>query len=119
MDNRYLFRGKNKSGEWLIGSLIMTKDYVYIFPNNKNKEDMDSIQEVGILTVNQSTGMRDCNGTLVYECDILKQENKYFTVKWDSINNKWIIHNDEEETYLDNAYYAIIIGNAYDNPDLL
>ena len=70
-------------------------------------------------TVMQCTGLKDRNGKLIYEGDIVKEtltdfinEKHIIVVEWDALNASYNfenLHNCERE----------VIGNIYENPELL
>lgn len=146
MENRYLYRGKRiDTGEWEIGSLIALPDGKFEIANNcENPPDSDPMwkkcvitHEVEPTTICQCTGLKDKNGKLIWENDILHNGN-YFVVKWNApcarfdivLNNlhnipigKWepMIcdwKNNDFKEYRKAVDYEVI-GNIFDNPELL
>lgn len=122
MEDRYLFKAKRvDNGEWLEWDVIAG------IPEN-----------VSILadTICQSTGLRDKNGKLIWENDILHNGN-YFIVKWNVpcarfdivLNNSHNIPMGEWEPMIcdwktndfkeyKKAVDYEVIGNIVDNPEL-
>jgi hypothetical protein len=76
----------------------------------------------------QYTGLKDKNGMEIYEGDIL-QLNKYDRVwiqfrngKFTTMNvfkGKYIARSDYDSNDLDRVLFGIVIGNIYENPELL
>jgi uncharacterized phage protein (TIGR01671 family) len=68
----------------------------------------------------QFTGLLDKNGKEIYESDIYRIKDKIFTVVFE---NGAFVLNNKSESNLHRVYNAIhngeIIGNIYDNPELL
>lgn len=71
-----------------------------------------------------SIGIQDRNGKEIYEGDILEFQAR----KWgDSVSNKWAVTWNTKEgcwdtgggTYGECAVWKTVIGNIYENPDLL
>ena len=128
MQREIEFRGKSKlNKEWLFGDLLRLggnrtpcifsdKDSIRYF----NTDNSVVIPE----TVGQYTGLKDKNGAKIFEGDILKRENEIIIVLW---NNKYAcltLHCDNwsclgffyEDLDVDKVE---VIGNIYDNPELL
>lgn len=137
------FRGKKKSGEWLYGDLMHYCGATLILPLDANWYDFvpkkdnplrlpSSKFEVDPATVGQFVGLMDKNGREIYEGDIIIGE-----IDMDFINGDYrsfdykgsvIFENGQ---YIENDYGTSleflmrqinkpeIIGNIYDNPELL
>ncbi len=132
------FRGKPfESDEWLYSTGIDITDggkevkLVY-----GDEETSDTWYYVRPETVGQYTGLKDKNGVKIYEGDIVDidtysyQEPEFsgrFKVIYNEVKGMWLFVDLEDEnneyTFENiNAYYITeieIIGNIYDNPELL
>ena len=132
MKDRYLFKAKHFE-EWHIGNIVKEPDGLYIRDIKENV--MAYIDDES--TICQCTGLKDKNGNLIWENDILHNGN-YFVVKWNApcarfdivLNNshnipmgKWEPMicdwktNDFKE-YKKSVDYEVI-GNIFDNKELL
>lgn len=129
MEDRYLFRAKRiDTGEWIIGSLLVDKqqdietgeqiEIIGIYPS----EYKDFAKKVDPSTVCQCTGLKDKNGKLIWENDIVKINNskvntvitfRDFEIICTIPNEKYYKHRLEYDTEYE------VIGNKFDNPELL
>lgn len=80
------------------------------------------IGEVKTITLMQYTGLKDKNGKMIYENDILLfdpdvwgSDEGIFQVEWDEKNARFVGYGTAEEW----PKYCTIIGNIYENPELI
>lgn len=136
-----LFRGKsihaddpNTIGYWLKGSLVTHVSGQYIVKCDESLHiDIDDSNEVWPTTVGRFTGLVDKNDRLIFEGDIVKTKyGRLCIVAWHSspIHNGWdlkavstidnILHTKPPTEYDLYAKYNLeVVGNVYDNPELL
>ncbi len=144
MENRYLFKAKTCNGEWVSGFLHCKENRWYI----SNKAGAPFAFEVRPDTICQCTGLKDKNGKLIWENDIIKKE---FYTDYDSVYQEeyvtsviseeyigaikfeyftWVVEifNDhlkcilpicELSEHSEDIKYFEVIGNIFDNPELL
>ena len=95
-----------------------------LFFDQLNNYDFDDI------VLMQSTGLKDKNGKEIFEGDILSietdKENVKVEVSWDDKHALFVFESkkyDERESlgelFEDNTYPFKIIGNIYENPELV
>ena len=161
MEDRYLYKAKRiDNGEWVTGSLITCEDGTYkiatsYLDGDTNIAILICAYEVDRDTICQCTGLKDKNGKLIWENDIVELfghrgvikyecggfgigyrknidweeiqanimrvtgcENILYACENDNYISLWEIYwnfNDEE----DSVSTVEVIGNIFDNPELL
>ena len=136
---RYTFRGKKIDGsEWVYGDLLTYRVLYVIFDKNRKQHECDG------LSIGQCTGLRDKNGVLIFEGDILRDPPKDKYDENNYVSYEVFFHdNDCCEQHIGfqmNRHHfngaicgtsgfrgfkpewtkrMIIIGNRYDNPELI
>ena len=123
MNREILFRGKRtNNGEWTQGYLFRIWEKAYICWGTVN--DIPDMQEVDPETVCQYTGLTDKNGRKIFEGDILSFSAYGENYKGDVrvIKGNFTIWCEKCAPFLDDAlekHSAIVIGNIFDNPELI
>lgn len=127
MKDRYLFRAKRiDTGEWYIGNLVDCPDGRNVIAEVVGNW---ALHEVDPSTICQCTGIKDKNGNMVFENDIMVgylddifQDNAtYVRVIWH--NNGFCAHQIHRDDYelideFDQNHFTVC-GNIFDNPELL
>lgn len=126
MNREIKFRGKRiDNDEWVYGYLYFgfncTDEYVP-FISWKDSSYLGGIgeEEINIKTIGQYTGLDGKNGKEIYEGDIVKYEN--MTGKIMFFNGSFILSDLEETEEWELGVIneeVEIIGNIYNNPELL
>lgn len=145
MQDRYLFRGKRiDNGEWVIGNRIDdgVTGQVFIHTVGNSVNESDKVGEEGCLqfvafevapaTICQCTGVKDKNGNLIWENDIVAYWDSYSTesglaeadcigkVVWDDETISFQVTNRlSAESYEVLGDECSVIGNVFDNQELL
>lgn len=119
MNERYLFKAKRiDNGEWVQGNILLDieknkpSETYRIYP----VDHVDICRIVDETTICQCTGLKDKNGKLIWENDILKYE-------WDRTRIDFIKYQAPIFTYSKTMRWSLqqdeVIGNVFDNPELL
>lgn len=134
MSREILFRGKRLDNDkWIQGMLCRYHEGVSakIGPNDFGPHEEGMAYCVSPFTVGQYTGLKDKNGKRIFEGDILSTDlsrpynivefrNGAFMLQCEdngySYRDIFFACDGEEETIYK---YAEVIGNIYDNPDLI
>lgn len=146
MESRYLYRGKRiDNGGWIVGSLIVDKhqdietgeqiEIIGIYPS----EYKDFSKRIDPSTICQCTGLKDDDGTLIFENDVLSLKDEISKCEWKAVvkfgnpngeynwgwqlvpitecdaNKDILLWVETEMGYM----YCEVIGNTIDNPELL
>ena len=143
MEDRYLYKAKTtpkEKGEfnnvWVAGNLIVSNGKYYIHPvgnvvNVKNETGRIIVMhEVIPDTICRCTGLKDKNGKLIWENDICDRKEpypeivKYCNGDW-TLDYSYAIHKESGGCYCNLGFYVEerkcveVIGNIFDNKDLL
>lgn len=135
---RYLFKGKTCNGKWVSGFLHCKENKWYI----SNKAGAPFAFEVRPDTICQCTGLKDKNGKLIWEGDIIlfQRDNddcpfpdkdtkkRLGKVFYKDFRTTFAIEmgksgsgslNDDLWKYVQNGNRVEVIGNIFDDPELI
>ncbi len=139
MEDRYLFKAKRiDNGEWVTGHYVKDLDvydkevHLIFEPNTMfySSGETDGWYKVDPTTICQCTGLKDKNGKLIWENDICDRKEEYpEIVKYN--NGDWTLDysylkgKESGYCYCNLGFYVLerkcveVIGNIFDNPELL
>ena len=127
MKDRCLFKAKICNGEWVAGFLHCKNDKWYI----SNKAGSPFAFEVRPDTICQCTGLKDKNGKLIWENDVVGFWDTYSTengqaemncigkVVWDDETISFQVTNRLSAESYEVLDECSVIGNVFDNPELI
>ncbi len=145
MNERYLFKAKRiDNGEWVQGALVydnrdkMHRIVIEIRYSTGTCITADNAPRVDSSTICQCTGLKDKNGKLIWEGDVVKKEfytdynncansEEYIGIVKvadcarlvTNIRGKCTRSILEAMSYWEDVKYFEVIGNVFDNPELL
>ena len=132
MEDRYLFKAKRlDNGEWVQGYLVYdNRDKLYriimdIQYSTGTCITTDNAPRVDSSTICQCTGLKDKNGKLIWENDIIKCKFGIAVAVWDK--SEWRIKLVKDNIWRKDLHYWVVednqrtevVGNIFDNPKLL
>ena len=122
-----LFRAKRTdNGEWVYGDFVSNgfgichTEYL-----NEYGDVGDIYHQVMPTTISQFTGLIDKNGRQIFEGDIVRyMQNNTMVVVWNNESAAFVgaysaINFNYCATLINGHMYLEVIGNIYDNPELL
>ena len=137
MEDRYLFKAKRTdNGEWVEGvpfeiegkQVILIKDNENLLRVHYLEENMWTAEiyaiEVDSSTICQCTGLKDKNGNLIWENDVVKINNSKVNmlITFRDFEIICTIPNEKYKYYKHRLEYDTeyeVVGNIFDNPELL
>ena len=121
-----LFKAKRfDTKEWIEGYFVQQKNnlggiHSCIF-QNLEEENRWEMKRVHLNTVCQYTGLTDKNGRKIFVGDIVKIGLEHYEVWWncDSSSITLSSKNESRGLYLSRNETVEVIGNIFDNPELI
>lgn len=128
MENRYLFKAKRKdNGEWVIGSLISMPYGGYMIDRVADSRRFRVM--IDPSTICQCTGLKDKNGKLIWENDIVKYkhgnfykafwQNNYYQFSWICVKSDVFSIGAKWDLWSFKSFEIEVVGNIFDNPELV
>lgn len=131
MNDRYLFRAKRiDNGEWAKGSLFAEGKITKIIRGTCNTIGIEGV-DVNPETICQCTGLKDKNGNLIWENDVVGFWDTYSTengyaetdcigkVVWDDETISFQVTNRLSAESYEVLDECSVIGNIFDNTELI
>lgn len=135
MEDRYLFKAKRvDNGEWVLGVLFDGENHCIIgqeikFSPYQTNECKIVGYEVDRNTICQCTGLKDKNGKLIWENDIVRDEygnfykafwkNNYYQFSLSCVKTNVFPTDAKWNLWSFKSFEIEVIGNIFDNPGSL
>lgn len=123
-ENMGIYRGKTKDGEWVEGyftkTILSNGEIIYI----EEEHRLACYTEVLPDTVGEWTGMKDKNGKRIFEGDIVEEfcgvngHREQGAVYFNDLHLQFLF-GDYNSLLNCSIYERKVIGNIYDNPELV
>ena len=127
-NSRFKFRVWDKQDECYAYSNNSDVDLLYIETDgnltygvySNDYEDMIYIPESEVI-IEQCTGLKDKNGQLIYEGDLIKIDDDVAVIKWSDYYARFMLESSEDNFDFETTYAeeCKVIGNIHENADLL
>ena len=138
MKDRYLYRAKQKGNEeWITGQYVKgldmyDKEVHLIFEPATilySSGETDGWSEIDPATICQCTGLKDKNGNLIWENDIIKDkhgnfykafwQDNYYQFFWICVKSDIFSIGAKWDLWSFKSFEIEVIGNIFDNKELL
>lgn len=137
MKDRYLYKAKTCNGEWVTGQYVKgldmyAKEVHLIFEPTKifySSGETDGWSEIDPTTICQCTGLKDKNGKLIWENDIMvahlddayPEDETYIRILWFGSGFCSKENGSKDITPVDkfDQEHFEVCGNIFDNQELL
>lgn len=135
MEDRYLFKAKRiDNGEWVQGALLDGESHCLIGQEIKFSPYIEHEckivgYEVDRNTICQCTGLKDRNGKLIWENDIVEDEkgnlykafwqSNYYQFSWVCVKSEIFLIGTKWDLWSIRSYEIEVIGSIFDNKELL
>ena len=129
------FRAWDKKEEWMVDDMLLSFDGEILTddvqPHDTPYKEIELADE-GRYELMQYTGMKDVNGVEIYDCDIVNDGQHTYLVRFGEFTDSqdfqypsarqtgfYIVDIHTDETFPFYSHMYIVIGNAYENQELL
>jgi hypothetical protein len=115
------YRTNYKNGDWVYG--LLSKPYIEVgeYSSAAEMTNTSGISDIEVdhETIGQFTGLTDKNGVKIFEGDIVEYEGKRYSINY-------LPHYTRFSAVKPNTVFCVfayqrgeVIGNIYDNPELI